>query len=558
MDPVPAGRPSPAGRFARAAGAAETTEALAGLLALRDGYTARQSERVMQVALAVAARLGLSGDRDVVLRDAARLHDIGMIGVPDRILLKDRPLDEGEWAVMRRHPEWGAQALAAMPGLTETAAVVRAHHERWDGSGYPDGRAGEDIPLESRIIGACDAFCSMTADRPYRAALTAQKARTLLRAAAGKHFDPAVVAAIVAVLDETPELERAGLARPAGGAVPAPAPPPEPGRAGVALPAAVSGVRLPALEESRQRLLQALDQAHPPVARIVELVETDPGLTAAVLRAAGGAGTDVVAAVEEVGVEQLVRVAARTSTFDVFEQLRASLLAPERFRLHAVATARAARRLARALDERAVDGLVAGALLHDVGKLVLTRMHAGYPGSLLRPEATPEERLRAERRELGLDHAIAGATLLRRWGLPPAVTALVAHHHDDGHGREAEIVRLADMLAHYAAGEPVDPGEMLALARRLGMSPGQLRGAMFEVHDAAGGGPEHRAQPSPLTDRERDALRGLAEGKVYKEIAADLGLSASTVRSHLSSAYAKLDVGDRAQAVLLAAERGWL
>ena len=153
---------------------------------------------------------------------------------------------------------------------------------------------------------------------------------------------------------------------------------------------------------------------------------------------------------------------------------------------------------------------------------------------------------------------MAGAALLRRWGLPPELTEIVAHHHDDGHGRASEMVRLGDMLAHYAAGEPVEPGEMLALARRLGMSAQELRGAMFEVHDAASGEPTRTAQPSPLSDRERDALRGLAEGKVYKEIAGDLGVSASTVRSHLSSAYAKLEVADRAQAVLLAAERGWL
>ena len=557
MTTVPAG-PSSAGRFTRPpdAAGADSTEALAGLLALRDGYTARHSERVMRLALAVASRLGLSSDRDAVLRSAAQLHDIGMIGVPDRILLKDRPLDEDEWAVMRRHPEWGAQALAGIPGLAETAVVVRSHHERWDGGGYPDGLAGEAIPLESRIIGACDAFCSMTSDRPYRAALTAQKARTLLRAAAAKHFDSNVVEAIVAVLDATPELERPGLARPATDTSARAA---KPAAGPVALPTAVADVRLPALEESRQRLLQVLDHAHPAVARVIELVETDPGLTAAVLRAAGSAGTGVPAAVDALGFDQLVRVTARTATFDVFEQLRASLLAPERFRLHAVATARAVRRLARALDERDPDGLVAAALLHDVGKLVLTRMHAGYPGDLLRPEATPEERLRIERRELGLDHAIAGATLLRRWALPAELTEVVAHHHDDGHGRPAEIVRLADMLAHYAAGEPVEPGEMLALARRLGMTADELRGAMFEVHDTGDGGAVARpSTPSPLSDRERDALRGLAEGKVYKEIAADLGLSASTVRSHLSSAYAKLEVGDRAQAVLLAAERGWL
>ncbi len=529
-------------------------DAFARLLEVRSEHAARHSDRVARLALAVAGRLGLGADREPVLRAAARLHDVGMIGVPDRILLKDRPLDQDEWAVLRCHPVWGAEALAGMPGLEETATVVRFHHERWDGRGYPDGLAGEAIPLESRIIGACDAYCSMTAERPYRGALSPFKARTLVRGAAGQHFDPAVAEALLAAV--------AAAAESGEEAAPAPAAPrPAPRAAATlppALPDAIASVRLPALEESRQRLLRALEEPHPAVARVVDLVETDPGLTAAVLGAAGDAGADVPGAIEALGMPELARVTARTATFDVFEHLRASALAPERFRLHAVATRRAVRRLGRVLDEPDVDGLVAAALLHDVGKLVLARLHAGYPPDIVRDASTPEERLRAERRELGLDHAVAGAALLRRWGLPRQLTELVAHHHDEGHGRGAELVRLADMLAHYATGEGVDPTALLAVARRLGMSAESLRGAMFDLNESAAAEGPRRSQPSPLSDREREALRGLAEGKVYKEIATDLGVSTSTVRSHLSSAYAKLEVADRAQAVLLAAERGWL
>jgi putative nucleotidyltransferase with HDIG domain len=555
MTTVPVGQPASAGRFARPADEADGIEAFARLLQLRDGYTARHSERVARLTLAVAERMGVAAARKPVLSSAARLHEIGKIGVPDRILLKDRPLDADEWEVMRCHAVWGAEALELVPGLDETATVVRFHHERWDGRGYPDGLAGDDIPLESRIIGACDAFCSMTADRPYRGALTARRARELLRATAAQHFDADVVTALLSVLDDVPELEHEGRAAPRD---PSPPVTPRPAPSTSALPDALAAVRLPALEESRQRLLRALDHTHPVVARFVDLVASDPGLTAAVLRAAGAGGTSVPAAVEALGFERLATLTARVPAFDVFEQLRASVLAPQRFRLHAVATTRALRRLVRLLDEPDGDDLAAAALLHDVGKLVLTRMHPGYPGDLLRPDATPEERLRAERRALGLDHAVAGAALLRRWGLPASVTAIVAHHHDEGHDRAADLVRLADMLAHYSAGEPVDAGELLGIARRLGISPEALRSAMFELHDATADKVERPTQPSPLSARERDALRGLAEGKVYKEIAVALELSTSTVRSHLSSAYAKLGVADRAQAVLVAAERGWL
>src|SRR3712207_873517 len=132
------------------------------------------------------------------LLSAARLHDIGKVGIPDRILHKPDRLDPDEWAVMRCHPGWGAEVLAGMPGMADVATIVRSHHERWDGRGYPDSLSGEDIPLASRVIGACEAFCSLTADRPFRPALTADRARQALEAGAGTHFDPDVVTAMIA------------------------------------------------------------------------------------------------------------------------------------------------------------------------------------------------------------------------------------------------------------------------------------------------------------------------------------------------------------------------
>jgi HD-GYP domain-containing protein (c-di-GMP phosphodiesterase class II) len=134
---------------------------------------------------------------EVTLLDcAARLHDVGKLAVPDAILQKPGPLDEDEWKVMRKHPDMGAEMVARVPGLEELAELVRAHHERWDGSGYPQGLAGERIPLASRVISACDAFEAMLSNRPYRAPLTADEALAELTAGSGSQFDPAVVAAI--------------------------------------------------------------------------------------------------------------------------------------------------------------------------------------------------------------------------------------------------------------------------------------------------------------------------------------------------------------------------
>jgi DNA-binding NarL/FixJ family response regulator len=133
----------------------------------------------------------------------------------------------------------------------------------------------------------------------------------------------------------------------------------------------------------------------------------------------------------------------------------------------------------------------------------------------------------------------------------------VERHHSDDSEPEPTLLRLADMLAHYTHGRPVDPQRLLESSRRVGLTTGQLRTVMFEL--PGGGAAKRRSvEPCPLTDKELQALRGLAAGKVYKEIAVDLGIATSTVRSHLHKTYKKVGATDRAQAVLLATERGWL
>jgi putative nucleotidyltransferase with HDIG domain len=162
----------------------------------RDAYTGTHSEAVSDLARRVAKRLGIDGGEMWLLMMAARLHDVGKIGVPDEILNKPGPLDEDEWKLMRRHAELGADIVSKVRGLEPVARFVRSHHERWDGRGYPDGLAGSDIPLGSRVIGACDAFHAMTTDRPYRRRLGVDAALSELSACAGTQFDPGVVDAI--------------------------------------------------------------------------------------------------------------------------------------------------------------------------------------------------------------------------------------------------------------------------------------------------------------------------------------------------------------------------
>ncbi|MBV8217065.1 MAG: HD domain-containing protein, partial [Solirubrobacterales bacterium] len=155
---------------------------------------------VAELAGAVAAAFSLPLEDIEVIRQAAELHDVGKVGIPDAILNKPAALDGDEWALMRRHTLIGERILAAAPDLARAARLVRSSHENYDGSGYPDGLARREIPLGSRIIAVCDAFHAMTTDRPYRPAVSEAAAVQELRRCAGSQFDPDVVERFCAAL----------------------------------------------------------------------------------------------------------------------------------------------------------------------------------------------------------------------------------------------------------------------------------------------------------------------------------------------------------------------
>jgi len=320
----------------------------------------------------------------------------------------------------------------------------------------------------------------------------------------------------------------------------------------------------PALVESRNRLLALVSQEPVSSADVVEAVESDVALIISVLRLANqvegpsrGRVDSVVKGVDLLSAEAVAGLARRARTFDFFERTAIWEAAPERFRLHALATQRAADRLATEAGYENRDRLMVTSLLHDIGKLVLMHAYPGYPSQVHQGARTPEERLHRERRELGVDHALVGGVLARRWGLPKGVASVIERHHADNEPGEAAFVRLADMLAHYAQGSPVSPAELLKAARLVGLDPSRLRRVMYDLPNATSGR-QRKIDPSPLSAREADVLKRLAEGKVYKQIAQELQLSTSTVRTHLHNIYGKLGAVDRAQAVLIATERGWL
>ncbi len=319
----------------------------------------------------------------------------------------------------------------------------------------------------------------------------------------------------------------------------------------------------PALAESRNRLLAVVSKDHVATADVVSAVESDVALIIAVLRLANraeGGKTKVdtaVSAVDVLSPQTVQAVANRVRTFDFFERASVWDAAPERFRLHALATQHAADRVAAEVGYENRDRLTVTSLLHDIGKLVLLHAYPGYPSQVHRGARTPEERIHMERRELGVDHALVGGVLIRRWGLPTSIAGPIERHHNPDAEGEAAFIRLADMLAHYEQGARVNPTELLQTARACGLGPQELRRVMYELPSANVQRQRH-VDPCPLSGRELGVLQRLAEGKVYKQIAHELTLSTSTVRTHLHNIYGKLGAVDRAQAVLIATERGWL
>lgn len=311
---------------------------------------------------------------------------------------------------------------------------------------------------------------------------------------------------------------------------------------------------LPAPVHAKERLASAVGrETHP--GELTALVEGDLALTAAVLRLANRQRSaepvaDVRSALERLPAASLTALAQSVPAADVLDPAAS---AAERVRLHALATRATAERIA---DETglALDAeLRAALLLHDVGKLVLSG--AGYEAAAGHGQ-TPEQRVAAERQALGTDHAAVGAELALRWRLPARVAEAVRGHHDASSG-DAAAVRLADMLTHYAHGRLVDLSEVLDVAGGLGVTRDALGRLMYDLPLPADRRPA-QAEPCPLSDRELEVLRLLAGGMVYKQIAHELSLSASTVRNHLHRIYARLEVPDRAQAILMCSERGWL
>jgi ribonuclease P protein subunit RPR2 len=179
-----------------------TVVALSNAVEARDAYTGKHAERVAAYGVEIGRAAGLALSERPEIEFGFLLHDIGKVAVPDAILYKPGQLTAEERAVMEQHPVTGSQIVSGIEFLGEAAAVVRSHHERWDGRGYPDGLQGEQIPIAARVFAVADVLDALTSDRPYRPASSIAVARQMIVGGSGTHFDPAVVEAFGQIPNE--------------------------------------------------------------------------------------------------------------------------------------------------------------------------------------------------------------------------------------------------------------------------------------------------------------------------------------------------------------------
>ncbi len=182
-----------------------TLDAMIVAIDNKDGYTRRHSEEVTEYALWIAEELDFSEEQKHTLRLAGLVHDVGKIGIPDEVLSKPDVLSPSEYEIVKQHAALGAAMLSALPNMERLAPIVRAHHERWDGTGYPDGLAGEEIPLLARVLAVADAFSAMTTDRPYRKGLDWETALREIERQRGRQFAPVIADAFITAVRKRTE-----------------------------------------------------------------------------------------------------------------------------------------------------------------------------------------------------------------------------------------------------------------------------------------------------------------------------------------------------------------
>jgi putative two-component system response regulator len=388
--------------------------AIADTIEAKDRYVYGHARRVSGYATAIGRRMRLGVHELEQLSLAALLHDVGKISTPDSILLKPAALTEEERAVVRLHSERGARLLAAVPEMEEVASAVRHHHENYDGTGYPEGLAGEQIPLASRVIHVADAYDAMTSPRPFRAALDHAQAVRALDAGAGTQFDPEVVSAfrgLKALAQIRDHIARGDF-----------------------------GSRF--MPFARPHALRVL-----PLEELVRVVEREPALAAAVLRAANAGLRPEEATMSLYAASSRLSLDTLRSIVGKGEAGKRPNPEAEELRAHSRRCATAAMLLAEKTGAFDPDDAYTAGLMHDLGEALLRSLFPGEAESISwlgHPYAVEKEVA-----AFGVDHAQIGQWILDACNVPAAHTFAIQAHHDIDHVNDpaALLLQIADAVA---------------------------------------------------------------------------------------------------------------
>ncbi len=434
--------------------------ALSAALDARDPNTHGHSHRVAMYAMAILNELGYrEADRSSWnmrnrVRVAALLHDIGKVGIPDNILLKEDNLTEEEYERIKRHPIIGTEILNACHGFKDLIPGVLYHHEHFNGSGYPFGLAGEEIPFMARVIGLADAFDAITSDRPFRQASTHDEAIAILTGKVSSNFDPTMVDALI-------RAHKRGTLR------------------YVRLPSTSTAIdekayddidrvyghhlrSIPSLPHVLSKIRSLLDDPDASLGEVARVLSTDEGLASRVLRLVNSAYyglphmvATIPLATTILGVEAIRNHVVNIAYADLMNGLGQGFEEYDLLWKHALRTAAWARALAQKWGDMDCEEAFTAGLIHDVGKALSLRLKAGaYARIIVEAYKSGKPLVGVEEEIVGFDHTRIGAWAATRWKLPELLVNAIAYHHDptaiSEDANAAQIVRiihLADIAA---------------------------------------------------------------------------------------------------------------
>ncbi len=451
---------------------------LTAALEARDPYTRGHSERVAKYSLAVIHELEMAGVLDFseefrnTVRLASFLHDIGKIGVSDAILNKPGSLTPEEFETIKGHTLKGAQILEGLPELADVISGVVSHHERWDGSGYPHGLSGGEIPLLGKVIGIADALDAMTTDRPYTKGMPLAEAMKRLKAMAGTKLDPDIAAALSAA-HRNGLLEQEALED-------------DPIDVGSGDYAAIERIfsrgihDLPALPQIVTQVLERTRDPKAPIRDIVRLVSRDQALVIRILRLVNSAYygfsrkiATINLAVAILGYRAIQNLVLNVGVVGAFREIMKSRddrrTALFEHSMECAVLAKAFALKLPSLDVQQDEAFTAG-LLHDIGKIVLeqyAKTEAGRVAAVRAEKGIPETE--AETEVLGVDHASIGEWIAMRWNIPIRLREAILYHHRPFAALErapgvfglVKLVALADKF-YYLSREASGPEEIVA------------------------------------------------------------------------------------------------